>query len=67
MCVCVCGKLEREKVMFSRVMYLMIMEAYGVYALIKLLVMLIVFRLVRHVFVVIAVLLYLMNECLVVS
>ena len=42
------------------------MEAYGVYALIKLIGMLTVFKLVGHVLVVIAVLLYLVNECLVV-
>ena len=48
-------------------MYLMIMEAYGVCAFINLLELLMVLRLVWHVFVFIAVLLYLMNECLVVS
>ena len=47
-CVCVCarGRREREKAMLSRVMYLMIMEAYGVCALIKLLGMLMIFKLV---------------------
>ena len=69
MCVCVCvrGSPEREKAMLSRVMYLMIMEAYAVCALIKLFGILMVFKLVGHVLVIIAVLLYLLNECLVVS
>ena len=67
MCVCVRGRPEREKPMLCRVMYLMIMEAYGVCALIKLFGMLMVFKLLGHVLVVIAVLLYLVNECLVVS
>ena len=65
-CVCVCGRLEREKAMFCRVMYLMIMQAYGVCALIKVLGMIMVLRLVSYVLFVIAVLLYLMNECVVV-
>ena len=65
-CVCVSGRLEREKAMLCRVMYLMIMQAYGVCALIKLLGMIMVLRLVSYVLVVIAVLLYLMNECVVV-
>ena len=43
-CVCVCGRLERGKAMFSRVMYLMIMEGYGVCAFIKLLGMILVLR-----------------------
>ena len=67
MCVCVRGRPELEKAMLSRVMYLMIMEEYGVCALIKLFGMLMVFKFVGHVLVVIAVLLYLVNECLVVS
>ena len=67
MCVCVRGRPEREKPMLCRVMYLMIMEAYGVYALIKLIGMLMVFKLVGHVLVIIAVLVYLLNECLVVN
>ena len=45
----------------------MIMEAYGVCALIKLIGMLMVFKLVGHVLVIIAVLVYLLNECLVVN
>ena len=45
-CVCVCGRLEREKAMLCRVMYLMIMQAYGVCALIKVLGMIMVLRLV---------------------
>ena len=44
--VCVCGRLEHEKAMLCRVMYLMIMQAYGVYALIKVLGMIMVLRLV---------------------
>ena len=67
MCVCVRGRSEREKALHSRVMYLMIMEAYGVCVLIKLIGMLMVFKLVGHVLVIIALLLYLLNECLVVS
>ena len=43
------------------------MQAYGVCALIKVLGMIMVLRLVWHVLVVIAVLLYLMNECVVVG
>ena len=35
-CACVCRRLEREKAMYSCVMYLMITEAYGVCAFIKL-------------------------------
>ena len=68
MCVCVCvrGSPEREKAMLSRVMYLMVMEAYRVCAVMKLFGMLMVFKLLGHVLVVIAVLLYLVNECLVV-
>ncbi len=46
LCVCVCVKLEREKAMFPCVMYLMIMEAYGVCGFIKLLGMILVLRLV---------------------
>ena len=53
--------------MLCRVMYLMIMQAYGVCALIKVLGMIMVLRLVYHVLVVIAILLYLMNECVVVG
>ena len=64
-CVCVCGRLEREKAMLCRVMYLMIMQAYGVCALIKVLGMIMVLRLISHVLVVIAVFLYLMNESVV--
>ena len=45
-CVCVFGRLEREKAMLCRVMYLMIMQAYGVCALFKVLEMIMVFRLV---------------------
>ena len=45
-CVCVSGWLEREKAMLCRVMYLMIMQAYGVCALIKVLGMIMVLRLV---------------------
>ena len=45
-CLCVCGRLEREKAMLCRVMYLMIMQAYGVCALIKVLGMIMVLRLV---------------------
>ncbi len=49
-CVCVCvsvrGRQELEKAMLSLGMYLMIMEAYGVCAFIKLLGMLIVLKLV---------------------
>ena len=67
MCVCVRGRPELEKAMLSRVMCLMIMEAYGVCALIKLFRKLMVFKLFGHVLVIIAVLLYLLNECLVVS
>ena len=67
MCVCVRGRPELEKAMLSRVMYLMIMEAYAVCALIKLFGILMVFKLVGHVLVVFAVLLYLVNECLVVN
>ena len=40
------GRPKREKAMLSRVMYLMIMEAYGVCAFIKLSGMLMVLRLV---------------------
>ena len=46
----------------SRVMYLMIIEAYGVCAFIKLLGIIMDLRLVSHILLVIAVLLYLMNE-----
>ena len=46
MCVCVCVRLEHEKAMFSRVIYLVIMEAYGVCAFVKLLGMIMVLRLV---------------------
>ena len=46
MFVFVCGRLEREKAMFCRLMYLMIMHAYGVCALIKVLGMIMVLRLV---------------------
>ena len=47
MCLCVCVEmLVREKAMFSRGMYLMIMEAYGVCAFIKLLGIIMVLRLV---------------------
>ena len=53
--------------MLCRVMYLMIMQGYGVCALIKVLGMIMVLRLVCHVLVVIAILLYLMNECVVVG
>ena len=67
MCVCVRGRPKLEKAMLSRVMYVMIMEAYAVCALIKLFGILMVFKLVGHVLVIIAVLLYLLNECLVVS
>ena len=66
-CVCVCVRLEREMAMFSHVIYLMIMEAYGVCVFFKLLGMILVLRLVWHVFVVIAILLYLINEWLVVN
>ncbi len=49
-CVCVCvrvrGRHTLEKAMLSLGMYLMIMEAYGVCAFIKLLGMLIVLKLV---------------------
>ena len=52
-CVCVCvvracsrGRPEREKAMLSRVMYLMIMEAYGLCAFIKLSGTIMVLRLV---------------------
>ena len=41
-----CVRLEREMAMFSRVMNLVIMEAYGVCALVKLLGMIMVLRLV---------------------
>ena len=46
LCVCLCVRLERKKTVFSRVMYLVIMEAYGVCALVKLLGMIMVLRLV---------------------
>ena len=46
MFVCVCGRLEHEKAMLCRLMYLMIMQAYGVCALIKVLGMIMVLRLV---------------------
>ncbi len=42
-CVCLCGSPEREKAMLSRLMYWIIMEVYGVCALIKLVGMLMVF------------------------
>ena len=45
-CVCLCVRLAREKAMFSRVMYLVIMEASGVCAFSKLLGMIMVLRLV---------------------
>ena len=45
-CVCVCGRVERGKAMLCRVMYLMIMQAYGVCAFIKELGMIMVLRLV---------------------
>ena len=44
--MCVCGRLEGEKAMLYRVMYLMIMQAYGVCALIKVLGMIMFLRLV---------------------
>ena len=53
--------------MLCRVMYLLIMQSYGVCALVNVLGMIMVLRLVLHVLVVIAVLLYLMNECVVVG
>ena len=46
MFLCVRGRLEHEKALLFRLMYLMIMQAYGVCALIKVLGMIMVLRLV---------------------